>query len=430
MHRIGIRREDKSRWERRVPLTPSHVGDLVTGEGIDVAVQASPIRVYPDGDYEKAGASIVETLDGCGVVMGVKEVPASIIHAGRAYVCFSHTIKGQEENMPLLQSVLDYDATLIDYELIVDEAGRRLVFFGRHAGVAGMVDSLWSLGRRLKAEGVASPFDQIEPTHRYADMAAARSAVSRLGESIGTDGLPEALLPFVCGITGYGNVSRGAQEVFDLLPVVEISATDLDSLDPDPHRCYKVVFKEEDIVTHVEEGMTFDLREYYEAAHNYRGTFPRYAPYLTMLINCIYWDARYPKLLKREDFAALYASPNPRLKVVGDITCDINGSLECTTHATTPDDPTYIFDVDRGAAIEGVTGRGPLVLAVDFLPCELPRDASLAFGDALTPLVPSLAKADLTGELAASGLPQSLQMATIAHRGSLMPRFEYLSAHL
>ncbi|MGB0714503.1 MAG: bifunctional lysine ketoglutarate reductase /saccharopine dehydrogenase family protein [Phycisphaerae bacterium] len=430
MHRIGIRREDKSQWERRVPLAPAHVAPLIAEEGLSVIAQSSPIRIYADEEYRNAGAEVSDSLAECGVVMGVKEIPASLLMANRAYVCFSHTIKGQPENMPLLQAALDYDATLIDYELITDKAGRRLVFFGRHAGVAGMIDSLWSLGQRLRAEGVASPFDAIEPTHRYDDMAAACDAVRRAGEKIASDGLPESMAPLVCGITGYGNVSRGAQEIFDLLPVVDVAASDLATLKGDRHHCYKVVFQEQDLVVHKEDGKSFDLQEYYEAPHNYRGVFPQYAPHLSMLINCIYWDARYPKLMTKSDFSDLFASGSARLKVVGDITCDIDGSLECTTHATTPDNPTFIFDVEKGVAVEGPAGNGPLVLAVDFLPCELPRDASMAFGDALFPLVPSLAKADYTKDLAEIGLPESLQMATITHRGKLMPRFEYLQAHL
>jgi saccharopine dehydrogenase (NAD+, L-lysine-forming) len=147
--KIGIRREDKNIWERRAPLNPDHVRKLVA-QGIEVLVQPSPIRTFPDQAYRQAGATISEDLSSCPMVFAIKEIPPHQFVAGHAYMYFAHVIKGQAHNMPMLQRLLDLRCTLIDYEKVTDEAGKRLIFFGRHAGLAGMIDSLWALGRRLK----------------------------------------------------------------------------------------------------------------------------------------------------------------------------------------------------------------------------------------------------------------------------------------
>jgi len=155
---IGIRREDKREWERRAPLVPLHVAELVAA-GTDVVVQPSEIRAFGDDDYRRAGARVQDDLSSAGVILAVKEVPMPLLIPGRVYVFFAHVIKGQEHNMPLLRQVLDLGITLVDYEKIADADGRRLVKFGRQAGQAGMVETLRALGRRLAAEGVTG-FDK------------------------------------------------------------------------------------------------------------------------------------------------------------------------------------------------------------------------------------------------------------------------------
>ncbi|MEE8478647.1 MAG: hypothetical protein V3S42_01430, partial [Candidatus Neomarinimicrobiota bacterium] len=141
--RIGIRREDKNEWEARVPLIPSDVKKLAN-DGIKVILQPSPIRIFSDQEYIDVGAMISEDLSSCSVILAVKEIPINFIEKGKTYVFFSHTIKGQDYNIPLLQKMIDEKTQLIDYERIVDEKGQRLIFFGRHAGLAGMIDSFWA----------------------------------------------------------------------------------------------------------------------------------------------------------------------------------------------------------------------------------------------------------------------------------------------
>src|SRR5512137_349524 len=150
---IGIRHEDKYELETRAPLTPSHVERLVKQKKLDIVVQSSEKRVFTDDEYIKAGAKISKDLKKCSVIFGVKEIPESVFEQDKTYVFFAHVIKGQFYNMPMLKRMMELKCNLIEYERVVDEQGKRLIFFGHYAGLAGMINSLWSLGLRLKEEG-------------------------------------------------------------------------------------------------------------------------------------------------------------------------------------------------------------------------------------------------------------------------------------
>jgi len=428
---IGLRREDKSRWEGRVPLVPSDVGRLAAGYGVPIRVQVSRIRAFPDAAYQEVGAQVVPELDDCDVIMGVKEIPPAKLRAGRVYVYFSHTIKGQPANMPALRRLLELGCTLIDYERIVDAQNRRLVFFGRYAGLAGMIDTLWALGQRLRHEGIDSPFARIQPAHRHRDLQQVEQELRTVGQRIRTDGLPPALCPLICGFAGYGQVAAGAQHIYDLLPVQTISPAEVATAAPLANVCYKVVFKEEHMVARIDSSASFDLQEYYGHPERYRPDFFRFVPHLTMLVNCIYWEPKYPRFVTREQFQELYRGPGqPRLRVIGDITCDVDGSLACTTRTTDPGSPVYVYDPFTGDTQDGVAGTGPVVLAVDFLPCELPVDASNYFSGTLMPFIPALAKASFSGPLADAGLPPELLRATIVYRGQFAEPYQYLREHV
>jgi alanine dehydrogenase len=431
MNAIGIRHEDKSTWERRVPLVPEDVRQLATNAGLVFRVQESAQRAFPAEQYRAAGATIVNDLDDCPIIMGVKEIPVDMLRSGKTYIYFSHTHKGQPDNMPALRRLLELGCTLIDYEHIVDDENRRLAAFGRFAGLAGMIDSLWALGKRLTWEGIASPFAAIQPAHAYDDLEHVQWAFAEVAAEIRTNGLPPALQPFVCGFAGYGQVSLGAQWVYDLLPVQEITPEEVLTQATAPDRCYKVVYREQHLVKPATAGATFDLQEYYEHPDRYEADFfPRVAP-LTLLINCIYWEPRYPRLLDRTQLADLYGTATPpHLRVIGDITCDIDGSVACTTRATTPEAPIYVYDPQTGETHDGVEGRGPVVLAVDFLPCELPVDASRHFSGALRPFIADLARADLSQPLVQSGLPPELLRATVVYQGELTESYSYLREHV
>lgn len=410
---LGIRREDKNRWERRAPLSPAHVAELVAERGISVTVQPSPIRTYPDQEYRQAGATVAEDLSSSDVILGIKEIPIPLLQPDKAHLFFAHVIKGQAVNMPLLAALLGCGATLIDYERITDSEGRRLIFFSRHAGYAGMIDTLWTLGRRLSWEGIDTALSTVGPTHSYASLEdAVRHLIATVGLRIREHGVNPALHPLVIGFTGGGNVSQGAQEIFDRLPVLEIAPEDLPSLADNPNisrrALYKVVFRRED-----------------------RQDFARHLPYLTALINGIYWEPSHPRVVTREALRALWQrEAQPRLRVLADLSCDIRGSIEATVRITTPDAPVYIFDPETGEAASGIEGRGPAVLAVDNLPCELPRDASEHFSDSLLPFVPRLARCDFTVPYESLQLSDALRRAIVTHQGSLTPPFRYLEEPL
>ena len=429
--RLGIRREDKNRWEKRVPLTPSHVRALVQ-DGFDVRVQPSGLRAFADDAYAAAGARLVDDLSSCPIVMGVKEIPVDQLAAGKTYVFFSHTVKGQAHNMPMLRRLMDLRCSLVDYERVVDRSKRRLIFFGRHAGLAGTVETLRALGQRWRAMGIETPFAQLSPAYEYGGLAAALAHMKTVGAAIREHGLPTACCPLVIGVAGYGNVAQGVAEMMAPLHPVDAAPAELSTLPRgDGQTVYRVVFREEDMVRRRDGA--FNLAEYYEAPQHYRGVFEQYLPHLTVLVNAIYWTPKYPVLVSLDAVRALYGSnaAPPRLQVLGDITCDIGGAIACTVRATEPDNPVYVWEPKTGATVDGVIGDGPVVMAVDNLPCEFPVEASEDFGRGLLPFVPSLiraADAGLTRSALDSGtLPEEIAQAVIVAGGELAPSYQYLA---
>ncbi|MHC1707959.1 MAG: bifunctional lysine ketoglutarate reductase /saccharopine dehydrogenase family protein [Bacteroidales bacterium] len=432
---IGIRHEDRYRMERRAPLTPRHVEYLVRHKKLDIVVQKSPKRIFSEEEYIKAGAEISDSLEKCSVILGVKEMPEDFFEKGKTYVFFSHVIKGQTYNMPMLKRMMEMGCNLIDYEKIIDEQNKRLIFFGRYAGLAGMINSFWALGQRLKEQGYNSKFSRVKQAHEYNSLEEARNDISAVGQLIAEQGIPEEFRPFTIGITGYGNVSQGAQEICGLLPVKEISPEKLLDLKHRKHLpnniVYKVIFKEEHLYQPIEEGKTFDLHELYEKAGSaYKSSFEKYVPHLSMLINCVYWDARYPKMLTKEYLKKLYSKGNPKLTVIGDISCDIEGSVECTLKATEIGDPVFVYNPFTEKITMGVKGEGILDMAVDILPAELPRDASNGFADVLVNFIKPIADAEYDQRFEDLDLPRAIKKGLILHNGKLTPDFEYIQQYL
>jgi alpha-aminoadipic semialdehyde synthase len=427
---IGIRREDKNLWERRVPLIPSHIATLIRENDVEFHVQPSRIRAFRDKEFEHVGARLSEDLASCDVVFGVKEMPPEVFEHAKTYIFFAHVIKGQKYNMPMLKAMMDRRCTLIDYERIADDSNRRLVFFGLQAGMAGFIDGLWALGQRLDWEDIPNAFDRMRPTHTYLDLHEIETDLDLVAERLEHDGLPDSLVPCVMGFAGYGHVSQGAQSLFHRLPYVEVTPEELPALrdnEPSRHKIYKVVFKEEDMVEPKEAGKAFDLQDYYKNPQAYVPVFERYLPYLTVLNNCIYWDARYPRLVTKQTLRTLYAAhPQPSLRVLADITCDIEGSIECTIKTSTPGNPVYVWEPAGGAAHDGVAGTGPVVLAVDNLPCEIPRESSEFFSRILMPFVPEVAVADYRKDFEHLNIPKPIKRAVILHQGRLTPEYAYL----
>jgi len=430
---IGIRREDKNRWERRTPLVPNDMAKLIPG--ISFVVQASPLRAFSDDDFRAAKAEVRDDLRGVPVVLGVKEMPLDTFEPNGVYVFFSHTIKGQPDNMPLLRRLAELGCTLIDYERITDEKDRRLVFFGKWAGTAGMIDSLWALGKRLQILGFDTPLEDMLQTWRYDSLAHAQEAVTAVGRAIRGKGLPAPLRPLTVAFLGYGNVSKGAQEILDFLPVEEVAPSEVAALaaraDAPGDRIFKAVYTEEDLVLPRKTGSAFDLPDYYRFPDKYRGTFYRHLPHLSMVMNCIYWDGRYPRFILQQDLERLFESQaNPRLKVIGDISCDVHGSVEICVRVTEPDNPVFLFDPLTGEDQDGLEGRGVAVLAVDNLPCELPIESSTEFSSTVREFLPALAAQDFTVPFDELDLPDPLRRAVILHRGELTPPFGFMESFL
>jgi alpha-aminoadipic semialdehyde synthase len=431
---IGIRREDKNKWEQRVPLVPDHVKELYENHDITVLIQPSKIRAYNDESYQKAGAIITEDLSKASVIFAVKEIPIDFFEKDKTYVFFSHTIKGQSYNMPMLRKMMQLNCTLIDYERIVDENNRRLIFFGRYAGIAGMVDTFWGFGKRLQKEhSIKNPFSKIKQSYQYDSLTKLKQHFASIGKYIETHGLPESINPVIVGFAGYGNVSKGAQEIFDLLPFVELQPQQLKTVfeEPDPHTLYKVVFKEEDMVQPKNPLNPFQLQDYYHYPEKYTSTFEQYLPYLSILINAIYWDKRYPRLVTKQFLQSYQETPKDlRLHIIGDISIDINGAIEPTAKATTPDDPMFVYNPKKDEIKDGYQGEGIAIMAVDNLPCELPRDSSRSFSEILWHFVPSIASTDFSVLFDQLTLPMEIKRAVILHNGQLTPQYSYINKYL
>jgi alpha-aminoadipic semialdehyde synthase len=185
------------------------------------------------------------------------------------------------------------------------------------------------------------------------------------------------------------------------------------------------------MVEPVSPGGAFALQDYYDHPEKYRGVFDRYLPHLTVLVNAIFWTERYPRLVTKADLRELFGTPTePRLRVIGDISCDVEGAIECTVHCTEPDDPVFVYDPLTGEATDGYEGRGVVVMAVDILPSELPREASTDFSRILKPFIPAIARCDLTAPFEECNLPPEIKSAVIAYRGKLTPDYQYIQEFL
>jgi alpha-aminoadipic semialdehyde synthase len=362
-------------------------------------------------------------------------MPTRVFRDGGRYVFFSHTMKGQEYNMAMLAELVRHGCTLVDYECVKDAEGRRLIFFSRHAGTVGMLDSLWTLGQRYAALGHDTPLAELMPTHRYDGKEAALSAVDAVAERIASEGLPVELCPLVIGITGGGNVAAGAREVFGRLPIEEIAPAELESWVQRNaqlrDRIGIVQLDGGDLVENAIEPGPFEWQHYFDHPERYRSRTAPWLSHLSMLVHGIYWDDRYPVLVTRDDFAKLFeGGVTPKLQVIGDITCDVDGSLASTVRDTQPGDPVYVYDPRRDTAPSGFGGEGIAVMAVGNLPAELPIEASGTFSGALEQFIPAMAAAKLDGSLEESGLPDPIRRAVILWRGEFAPDFAAMREYL
>lgn len=427
---IGIRREDKNQWERRTPLIPAHVKELKEKHGIKTIVQPSKLRVFSDSEYEAAGAEINEDLSAASVVLAVKEIPKKLFQKDKTYVFFSHTVKGQDYNMSMLKRMMELECNLVDYEKVVDEKNRRLIFFSRYAGIAGMIETLHAFGQKLKLQGFSTQLERIKQAYEYDSVEEAKKEIEAIGKDIDENGFPVELSPLVVGFSGYGNVSRGAQEIFNLLPHKVVSAQILDEMyenfSSDNLNFYKVVFSEDDMVK-TKDGSEFELQDYYNNPENYTSQFPRFLPYLSVLVNGIYWTEDYPRLVTREYLKEQTAlRSHLTLRVVGDISMDIDGAIEITHKATMPDNPCYTYFPKEDRFEDGVHLGGITVMAIDNLPCEFPRESSTDFSSVVRDYLDNLVSQDFKKNFNDLSLEGPLRKALILHRGGFTPDYDYM----
>jgi alpha-aminoadipic semialdehyde synthase len=426
---IGIRRENKNEWEKRTPIIPQDVKSLIEKYKLRAIIQPSKIRAFTDDEYSAAGAELDEDLNHADLIFGVKEIPPHLLLNHKTYVYFAHIIKGQPHNMQMLRNLMNQNCNLIDYERIVDENNKRLIFFGKYAGKAGIIETLHAFAEKLKLMGVSTPLQEIKQPYLYNSIEDAQIEIKKIGEEIKSTGFPESISPIVFGFAGYGNVSQGAQDLFDLLPIITVQPEELlknyDQLKNERKHFIKVVFKEEHTVKR--KNGQFDLKEYFTDPEMYESNFDQYIPYIDVLVNCILWTKKNPRLITRQ---YLTENPNIKLKVIGDISCDLLGGIEITNDVTDPANPCYTYFPEADKYEDGIKKNGITVMAIDNLPCEFPKEASAEFSHILKNYVYEIYHADFEKNFDELELSYPIKKALIVHKGKLTKDYSYLNQYL
>lgn len=401
--KLGIIREGKVPPDFRVALTPKKCAEtMATWPHVRVVVQASATRSFTDQEYRDLGVEVVESVADCDILLGVKEVPVAELLPNKTYLFFSHTIKAQPANRKLLQAVIRHNITLIDYETLTNAHGTRVVAFGHYAGIVGAYNGLLAYGKK-------HGYYDLKPANRSRDLDELTEEFYKL----------HALPPGTkIAVTGTGRVGRGAAELLDLAGIRKVTA-------------YDFLYHEfaEPVYAALDSGEYHEHRDpqrpwhephFYQHPTEYVSTFWRFAKVADLLINCIYWDPRAPRLFLAEDAA----QPWFRINTIADISCDINGSVPLTQRSSTIAEPVYDYDPRSGEERPAYSAPHHIsLMAVDNLPCELPRNSSREFGRQLIDNVfPFL--------LGPADPDQVIGRATIATGGHLTERYMYLSDYV
>lgn len=398
--KIGIIREGKVPPDFRVALTPKQCKYIVeTYPEVEIYIQRSPIRTYTDTQYEQQGLTLVDNLTHCDVIIGVKEVNLEDLIPNKTFMFFSHTFKKQSYNRILLENILEKKIRLIDYEVIKNERNIRLIGFGRYAGIVGCYNGFRTYGLKHKLY-------ELKPAHKCED----RKEVEKE--------LQKVVLPknFKMVLTGFGRVGHGAREIMNLLPINEVSPEEyLNKQFETPvysHLEVEHYFKKKD-------GTEFIRKEFYKEPELYDRGFLKYVSETDMYIPCHYWSSRSPKILTQEDLA----KDDNRISVVADISCDIADPIASTLRPSKVATPIYGYDPATGSEVDYNKDNAIAVMAVDNLPCELPKDASEDFGNELIKhVLPVLIGSDPT---------RIIERASQTDlNGKLMPDFAYLEDYV
>ena len=397
--KIGLIKEGKIPHDRRVPFTPKQLSYLSEfyKDSLSFFVESSPFRCFSDDEYIYEGIEVVGDVSFCDLLMGVKEVPFSLLVPNKAYIFFSHTIKEQAQNRNLLQSVLEKNITLMDYEVLKDDKGNRTVAFGHWAGIVGAYNGLWAYGKKSGLFELKRALDCFDK------------------EELDQELIKVQLPPIKIVVTGTGRVGKGVVEILEQVGIRQVGDKEL-LLQYFEEPVFTILSTEDYYRRKTDGG--YDREEFYSTPESYESHFLKFAEVSDILMAASYWDPRAPKLFKMEDISSEEFS----LSVIADITCDINGSIPTTVKNSTILNP--IFDIDR-ESLEVLPAFGKQtsisVMAIDNLPTELPRNASEDFGDQLIQhLIPELLKEE----------SRVLDRATIAKEGDLTIEFIFLREYV
>jgi alanine dehydrogenase len=397
--KLGILREGKIPPDKRVPFTPLQVEEIQQRfPHVQVVVQESSFRCFTDNEYRELGIEVSADVRDCTILMGIKEVPVAALIANKKYLFFSHTIKMQPHNRGLLQEILKKKIRLIDYEALKDKQGNRLVAFGRFAGIVGAYNGLWTYGKRYNLFSLRRAFDCFD--------------VNDLKLELRKVNLP----PVKIILTGAGRVGKGVMETLDTAGIRKVSPQDfITQTYSEP-----VYVQLSSADYHLRnEGGHFNRDEFHRTPEKYRSDFVKFTRVADILLAGAFWNPKAPVLFTKEDML----SADFRIKVIADITCDINGSIPSTKIASTIPDPIYDYDPLTDSVKPPLSDeKFVTVMGVDNLPCELPRSASGEFGrDLLDRILTPLLIRDID---------KIIDRGTVAKRGEITPGFVYLSGYV
>ena len=397
--KIGLIREGKVPPDKRVPFTPLQVEEIEQRfPNVKVICQQSPIRCFNDDEYRELGTEVIADMADCDILMGIKEVPIAELISNKTYLFFSHTIKKQPYNRKLLQEVLKKNIRLIDYEALKDNQGNRSVAFGRYAGIVGAYNGLWTYGKRFGEFPMRRAYECFD--------------INDLKLELRKIKLP----PLKIVLTGAGRVGKGAMETLDTAGIRKVNPYDfLTRQFDDP---VYVQLKSSDYHTR-KEGGHFNREEFHTNPERYFSHFSEFVKVTDILLAGAYWNPKAPVLFTRDEMLL----PDFKIKIIADITCDIGGSIPSTKKASSISDPIYDYDpVSDSIQAPLSNDRFVTVMAIDNLPCELPRSASEEFGrDLIDRILKPLLEEDID---------KIIERGTIAQNGKLTDAFQYLQEYV
>ena len=358
--KIGIIREGKNPPDKRVPLSPNQCRTLKERyPHLEIAVQPSAIRCFRDEEYEVKGMTLQDDLSDCSILLGVKEVPIDMLIPNKTYFFFSHTYKLQPYNRKLLKAILDRKIRLVDYEVLTNAQGKRLIGFGRYAGIVGAYNGLLAYG--LKTNRYI-----LKAAHECYDRREMEGELSKIN-------LPKN---FRLALTGGGRVAGGAMEILQAAGLKKVTPTEFKE-----ENFEEPIYTQLSVQNYVQrkDQRPFTTSDFYANPEEFDSNFMEYAEGMDVYLACHYWDSKAPFIFTREDAR----NPVFNIRVVADISCDIDGPVASTLRPSTIADPLYGYDPYLEKEVDFLANNGIGVMAVDNLPCELPKDASEDFGNEL-----------------------------------------------